>query len=269
MSESSVATSSEQWALQLEDVTFRYGSDGPATPVLRNVSLRVRTGAITALLGPNGSGKTTLLHLLLGILKPSSGTMTIAGTPLPSRGRRELSQMIGLVPQDDGVVFDLSVFEYVLLGRAPYLGLLELPGEADRVATARVIERTGIADLSHRPVPSLSGGERQLATVARALAQQPKILLLDEPTSHLDIAHTRQVLALLRGLRGAGTTVVFTTHDPNSASAIADDVVMIRGGQVLASGPVRTVMTSENLSATYGVAVEVAEANGRQVVLVD
>jgi iron complex transport system ATP-binding protein len=251
--------------LTLDNLSFSYG---PAAPtVLRDVSLDVPARSITAILGPNGSGKTTLLHLLLGLLPPGAGRILLAGKPHNHYSRRELSHLMGLVPQDEHVTFELNVLEYVLLGRAPYLNLWELPKEKDRQIALQALKTTGLTDLWSRSVPSLSGGERQLATVARALAQEPSILLLDEPTSHLDIGNTRRVLQVLRMLRDNGQTVVFTTHDPNSAAAVADQVVLLRKGQVLAAGPIAAVLTPEHLNATYGVNVEVVQVNGRPLVV--
>jgi iron complex transport system ATP-binding protein len=178
-----------------------------------------------------------------------------------------MSRLMGLVPQDEYIPFDLSVLEYVLLGRAPYLDLLERPSSGDRQFSYVSLVTAGIASLQKRPVPSLSGGERQLTTVARALAQQPAILLLDEPTSHLDLANARRILHVLSSLKAAGKTIVLTTHDPNAAAAIADYVILLRGGRVLSSGRATETMSAENLSATYGVKVEVLHVKGRPLVL--
>jgi iron complex transport system ATP-binding protein len=252
-------------ALSLRGVRFAYTPGGPE--VLRDVSLEVAAGSVTALLGPNGSGKTTLLWLMLGLLDPRAGTIHVAGRPREHYSRRDLSRQIGLVPQDESVPFDLSVLEFVLLGRAPYLGLLELPSEADREIARAALAAVGLTGLAPRPVPSLSGGERQLATIARALVQQSQILLSDEPTAHLDLANTRRVLDVLRGLGREGRTLVFTTHDPNLAAAIADHVVLLRDGRILAAAPTAEAVTAAALSATYGVAVEIVEVRGRPLVI--
>ena len=260
--------------LSCVDVSFAYPDPerqhaGKANPlVIRNLSIEFAAGEATALLGPNGSGKTTFLHLLLGILTPLAGEVRVGARARGSFTRRELSQTVGLVAQDEGLVFDLPIEEYVLLGRAPYLGLLELPGESDRAVARRAVDATGLSALRERPVTALSGGERQLATIARALAQEPAVLLLDEPTSHLDLANARRVTSLLGDLRDRGKTIVFSTHDPNEAAAVADRVLLIRRGGVVAVGPTAEVLTSEHLSATYGVPVEVAEIHGRPFALV-
>ncbi len=252
-------------ALSMHQVSFRYRASQPKA--LDDVTVDVPEGAVTALLGPNGSGKSTLLHLILGLLKPEAGSIHIMGRLQSEYGRREASRRVGLVPQEEHLAFDLSVLEYVLLGRAPYLDLLERPNGRDRELSHEAIGTAGLSALENRPVPSLSGGERQLTTVARALAQQPSILLLDEPTSHLDLANTRRILHVMRTLKEAGKTIVLTTHDPNAAAAIADYVILLRSGKVLSAGYTSAALTAEHLSATYGVEVEVIEVKGRPWVL--
>jgi iron complex transport system ATP-binding protein len=251
--------------LSVSGLSFRYNGAAPA--VLRDLSLEIPAGAVTAILGPNGSGKTTLLRLLLGVLRPRAGTIRLAGRPQGSYSRREWSQQVGLVPQDEHIPFDFSILEYVLLGRAPYLRPLAMPGEADYRAAREALQATGLVDLQDRPLPNLSGGERQLAVVARALAQGPRILLLDEPTAHLDLGNQGRLLAIMRELAAAGVTLALTTHDPNLASAVAGHAVLMRHGQILDAGPAGAVLTADRLSATYGVPVQVFQVDGRRVIL--
>ncbi len=251
--------------LSLAGVWFSY--DGPGRAVLRDLSLEVPEGAVTAILGPNGSGKTTLLRLLLGVLRPQAGDVRLAGRPQDGYSRRERSRLVGLVPQDEHIPFDFSVLEYVLLGRAPYLGPLQMPGEADRQVALEALRLAGLAGLEHRLLPNLSGGERQLATVARALAQQPRVLLMDEPTAHLDLSNQGRLLEIMRGLVAGGVTLVLTTHDPNLAASVADVAVLMRGGRVLAAGPAAATLTADKLSATYGVPVQVFQVDGRRIIL--
>jgi iron complex transport system ATP-binding protein len=246
-------------------LSFSY--NGSRQAALRDLSLEVPAGTVTAILGPNGSGKTTLLRLLLGVLRPQEGTVRLAGRPQEGYSRRELSQLVGLVPQDEHIPFDFSILEYVLLGRAPYLGPLAMPGEADQQVALAALRTTGLSDLRNRPLPNLSGGERQLAVVARALAQRPRVLLLDEPTAHLDLGNKGRLLQIMRDLAAEGVTLVLTTHDPNAADAVASYVVLMRQGQVLGAGPAEAMLTSEKLSATYGVPVEVFQAGAKRVVL--
>jgi iron complex transport system ATP-binding protein len=251
--------------LSLSGLSFRY--NGTRTDVLRDLSLDIPAGTITAILGPNGSGKTTLLRLLLGVLRPRQGTIRLAGRLQGSYSRRELSQWVGLVPQDEHIPFDFSIMEYVLLGRAPYLGPLAMPGEGDHQVALAALHTTGLAGLQHRPLPNLSGGERQLAVLARALAQRPRILLLDEPTAHLDLANQGRFLGIMRDLVQAGVTLVLTTHDPNLASTVAGFAVLMRQGQILDAGPSGSVLTAEKLSATYGLPVQVYQVGDRRLIL--
>ncbi len=247
------------------DLTFAYRRGGP--DVLRGISLEIESGTITAVLGPNGSGKTTLLNLLLGWLQPQKGQIELGGRPHHSYSRRALSRTVGLVPQDEHATFDLTVSEYVLLGRAPYLDFLEMPKSGDRELALQALKTTGLEALRERSVSSLSSGERQLATLARALAQEPQILLLDEPMSHLDIGNTRRILHILEAMKERGQTIVFTTHDPNIVASVADSAILLKEGRLLASGPAAAVLDAHNLSATYGVPVEVIRINGRLIVL--
>jgi iron complex transport system ATP-binding protein len=253
--------------LSVLGVSFSY--DGPGRAVLRDLSLEVPAGAVAAILGPNGSGKTTLLRVMLGVLRPAAGAIWLGGRAQGDYSRRERSQFIGLVPQDEHIPFDFSVLEYVLLGRAPYLSPLQMPGEADRHVALAALEMVGLEPLRNRNLPSLSGGERQLATLARALAQQPRVLLLDEPTAHLDLSNQGRLLAILHELAAEGTTLVLTTHDPNLAGSVASLIVLMRDGQVVGAGPPEATLTAEALSATYGVPVHVYDIDHRRVILLE
>jgi iron complex transport system ATP-binding protein len=251
--------------LSLSDLRFGYDKKSPT--VLRGLSLDIPPGSITAILGPNGAGKTTLLRIILGLLMPQAGSIAIDGKPQSSYSRQQMSRLIGLVPQSEYIPFDFSVLEFVLLGRAPYLSPLEMPGEADRHIALEALRTIGLEYLQDRPAPALSGGERQLAMVARALAQKPRILLLDEPTSHLDLGNRDRILDVLRALANDGVTIVFTTHDPNLVAATADYVVLMRQGALLAAGALATTLTAEHLSATYGIPVQVIRWDGRLFVV--
>lgn len=246
--------------LSLDDLHFGYEAQ---SQVLRGVSLDILPGTITAILGPNGAGKTTLLRLILGLLKPQRGTIRLEGKPQAHLSRREASRLIGLVPQSEYIPFDFSVLEFVLLGRAPYLSPLDMPRAQDYSIALEALKTIGLEHLKGRATPSLSGGERQMAMLARALAQQPRLLLLDEPTSHLDLSNRDRVLNVLRAQVQAGVTVIFTTHDPNLAATIADYVILMRHGTILAAGKLETTLTAENLSATYGISVRVTRVDGQ------
>lgn len=250
--------------LTINDLSFTYSA--AHVSALRQVSFEINTGTITTILGPNGAGKTTLLRLLLGLSKPAKGSILLEDLPLELYSRRSLSQWMGLVPQSEHVPFEYTVLEYVLLGRAPYLNPLDLPGPKDLEIAREALAKIGILYLEQRPMPALSGGEQQLVLLARALAQQPRILMLDEPTSHLDLANRNVTLQILDQLRREGTTILFTTHDPEAALIAADSIVLMNSGSVLATGPFDEIFTSERLTQTYGVPVEVIRIDGIQMV---
>ena len=251
--------------LEFDQVTFAYRPDAP--PVLEGLSIAVENGSATAILGPNGAGKSTLLLLALGWLRAGSGRILLDGRPLRSYPRRHLGQSMALVPQVERTPFEYSVMDYVLLSRAPHLAPLATPGPEDERLALEAIEEVGLGRLTHRAITTLSGGERQNALVARALAQQPRLLLMDEPTSHLDLAHKSRLVRLVRERLSRGMTVLMTTHEPDVAAAVATHLILMREGQVCASGAFDEVFTAENLSETYGVPVEIARVRGRQVVL--
>jgi iron complex transport system ATP-binding protein len=251
--------------IDVRSVWFSY--NGRTSSVLSDVSLRLKGGAVTALLGPNGSGKTTLLNLLLGWLTPGEGEIRVSGRKIADLPGRERSRLIGHVAPDEPAVLDLSVREYVFLGRAPYLNLLGRMGPEDTRALEMALADVDLAGKASKSVRALSTGERQLASIARALVQDPEILLLDEPTSHLDLANTRRVLGVLNRLRKKGKTIVLTTHDPNTAAALADEIVLLRCGRVVAAGPPVSVLTVEMLGLAYGVKVDVRMIDERPHVL--
>jgi len=248
-----------------DQISFGYQPNGRT--VLHALSLEIESGTVTAILGPNGAGKTTLLHLALGWLAPQSGQVLLNGRPLDGYSRRDLGQWMALVPQSERIPFEYSILEYVLLGRAPYLAPLDMPGAEDYVIGERVIDQVGLGQLNGRAITTLSGGERQLALVARALAQQPRLLLLDEPTSHLDLANKVRLLRLMQELAARGVTLLLTTHEPDVAAAVATHLVLMREGQVYQAGPLPQVFTAEHLSATYGVPVSVKQVDGRRIAL--
>jgi len=253
--------------ISLEGIHFRYDPDDPV--VLADLSLQIPAERITAILGPNGAGKTTLLHILLGLLKPSQGTTRVAGKPHIAYTRRELSQLIGLVPQFESIPFNYSVYEYTLLGRSPYLNPFQLPGEEDHDIACRALKAAGILQLAEKPVMEISGGERQLVHIARVFAQQTPLLLLDEPTAHLDLQNQNRILSLLKKMAVEGSTAVMTTHDPNAAIYAADYFVLMNRGQIAAQGPVHEVITPEILSKIYQTPIRVEKKNGYIMVMMD
>jgi iron complex transport system ATP-binding protein len=251
--------------MRFEDVSFSYRPGLP--PAVNKVALNVDKGSITAILGPNGAGKSTLLFLALAWLQPSRGRILLDGLPLARYSRREMGRMMGLVPQKEHIPFEYSVLEYVLLGRLPYLAPLEQPGVKDYEASLAALEQVGLSRFAYRSVFKLSGGERQLVLIARSLAQQPRLLLLDEPTSHLDLHNKSHLVDLLRRLQAQGVTVLMTTHEPELASALASTIVLMNEGKVLFCGPPDEALTKDRLSHLYRLPVEVVAVSGRKVVV--
>ena len=250
--------------ISLQSIQFHYD---PGKTILNDLSLSVEKGSITAILGPNGTGKTTLLHTVLGLLAPQSGEILIAGQNIHTYKRSELSQVIALVPQSEVVPFNFSVIEYVLLGRTPQLGFLDMPSATDVDLVRETLKLLEINHLEQRAVTELSGGEQQMVVLARALVQQPLVLLLDEPTSHLDLSNKGRLLKILQTLSHSGVTIVFSTHDPDAAAMIADHVILLKSGAVLDAGRITHVLTSEKLTETYGTEVQVLSIDGRLVTL--
>ena len=253
--------------IEIHNVEFSYNGDH--RQILHGLNLDIPARSITAVLGPNGAGKTTLIHILLGILKPSCGKITISGKNILHYTRRELSRLIAFVPQSEYTAFDFSVLEYVMMGRAPHIGTLQMPTHNDLAQTLEYLEMLDLTNLADRSILELSGGEHQLVLIARALAQEPTLLLLDEPTTHLDLSNKSRILKTLSKLADRGVTVVFTTHDPDSAAKIAHFVVLIKEGQVLSSGTVESALSAEGLTQTYGVPVRVIKVDGQPVVLLE
>ncbi len=253
--------------ISVQDLTFAY--DGDHRRVLDGLTMDLPAASITAILGPNGAGKTTLIHILLGLLRPYEGVISISGKDLALCTRRELSRMIAFVPQSEYTAFDFSVLEYVLMGRAPHIRMLRMPTKEDLDHALGHMDSLGLIHLARRSILELSGGERQLVLIARALAQEPKLLLLDEPTTHLDISNKGRILATLSELATRGVTVVFTTHDPGAAASTAGYLVLMKEGRVLSSGPLDSVLTAEGLSDAYGTPVRVVRVDGQPVVLLD
>jgi iron complex transport system ATP-binding protein len=214
-----------------------------------NVSLA--NGEVLALLGPNGGGKTTLLKTLLGLLTPKGGEVRLDGSGLLSRSVRERAKLVAYVPQSHVATFAFSVEAVVLMGRVAHSNLLSRPSAKDRAVAAAALERFGIAALASRPYTMISGGERQLVLLARALAQEPQFVILDEPTASLDFGNQGKVMREIRALAQSGHGVLFTTHDPNHALRAADRAFLLRDGRCLAQGPVHAVVTQERLEALY------------------
>lgn len=239
--------------------------------VLRGVDLTLQAGEMVSLLGPNGSGKSTLLRVVAGLLHPRAGEVRLQGRDLRAHAPRERARLVGLVPQYATLPFAFPVHDVVAMGRHPYVGLLGAPGAHDREAVGLALEMADIAHLRERLVTELSGGEFQRVLIARALAQEPRLLLLDEPTAHLDLNHQVDIAVLMQRLnREQGLTVLWVSHDVNLASEFCDRLAMLKGGCVVADGPPAETITTQRLHEVYGMEFAVAPSpiSGRpQVVL--
>jgi len=234
----------------------------PGQPVLRGVTISLGHGETTFLLGPNGGGKTTLVECLSGIRTPSGGEITVDGEPISLLSPRERARRIGYVPQFHEIAFSYTVWDMVLMGRAPYVPWLGQPGRDDEAAAAQALEALGLGPLRGRPYFTLSGGERRLALVARGLAQGARYLLLDEPDAHLDPANQHRVLTAVRDLAAGGLGVVATSHNPNNALLYGDRVAVLAQGELLLVGSPAAVLTEEMLSQAYGIPFQVIRQDG-------
>jgi len=248
-------------AFVAEHITFSY--HGRDRPVVRDASFTIGRGTIYAIIGPNGSGKSTLLKLLLGLLRPTSGTVHFDGTDVTRWNRRELARRIGVVSQSEETTFPISVRELVAMGRYPHLGPWRRTTQVDELAIETAMERCEVSELSARPMDRLSGGERQRARIARALAQQPGTLVLDEPTVQLDIAHEMAIFDLLADFRRDDqATVVVVTHNLNLAARYATEMLLLDHGGVVAEGTPAQVLTRDVVEHVYGWPVRVVPHPG-------
>lgn len=239
-------------------LSFGYGG----RVVGRDVSFALAAGEVLAVLGGNGSGKTTLFRTLLGLLPPLSGSVSVAGEDIAALSPPARARHYAYVPQQQAVPFAFTVADAVLMGRAAHVGWFAQPTARDRSLAADALARVGIGQLAPRPMTEISGGERQLALIARALAQGADVLVLDEPTANLDYGNKLRVLREIERLRGEGRTILFSTHDPDHALAHADRALLLADGRVLALAPVAEALTATTLSALYGVAVQVTDVGG-------
>ena len=242
--------------LAAENIEIRYSAEAAA--VVAQLTLALGLGFFTGVIGPNGSGKSSLIRALSRTLKPAGGAVLLDGQNLYSmHSARASAQAIGVVPQDTSVSLNFSVREVVRMGRAPHLPVRPFASETaeDEQIVAAALRQARVEDLAERPVTTLSGGERQRVLLARALAQQPEILLLDEPTANLDLRHQAEVLTLAREVAHSGSTVLAVLHDVNLAAAYCDTLVLLHGGQIAASGTPSDVLTAGNLQAVYGTRV--------------
>ena len=220
-------------ALVADNLSFGFTRD---TPVLRDLSFSVEKGSVNAILGSNGCGKTTLLDCLIGFNRPFSGRITVFGRDITEMGPREFAECVSYVPQNTEINMDYRVSEFILFGRTCHLGFGESPGREDEEIMRRSAERFGIAHLLDKDINKVSGGERQLCYLARAVCQESNIIIMDEPTSALDFGNQAKFLRSIDVLKDEGKTVLFTTHNPNHVTALGCNVLMMKNGTIMAEG---------------------------------
>lgn len=248
--------------LEARELAFGY----PGHPVGHGVSFAVGPGEVLCLLGPNGSGKTTLFRTLLGLLPATGGVVLLDGEPLNRLPRAVVARKMAYVPQAHAAPFAYAVGDIVLMGRTAHLGPFARPSRADRAHALAALEALGISGLAEADYTRISGGQRQLVLIARALAQQAPVLVMDEPTASLDFGNQARVLRQILALRARGLAIVLSTHDPGHAFACATAVALLHQGTLQGLGPPETVLVPERLAAVYGVPVSVARLpDGRLV----
>jgi len=229
--------------------------------VLKGLSFSISKGDFFIVIGPNGSGKTTLMKAVSGIRKFEKGRLDILDRPIDDYTRRALSQTVALVPQEVPADFPFTVNELVLMGRSPYLGIIGLPHEEDLEITKQALAFTRVEHLAHRKLDQLSGGERQLVFIARAICQQPQIILLDEPTASLDLSHQIKIMDLMEKLKlEKGVTIVMVSHDVNLAAMYGDTLLLLKDGKVVRKGSPEEVLTFKVLEEAYGCTLLVDES---------
>jgi len=250
--------------LEARALGFGYGTKA----VGRGVTLEVRPSEVLCLLGPNGSGKTTLFKTMLGLLPLQAGEVRLDGTPLSTLARGDIARRVAYVPQAHAAHFPFSVIDMVVMGRTAHLGLFASPTAEDRRRAAAALAALGIAGLAGAEYTRISGGQRQLALIARSLAQEAPAIVMDEPTASLDFGNQVLVLGEIKRLAASGLAIVLSTHDPDHAFSVGHRVALLDGGRLIAQGAPHEVLTAERLRAVYGVSVAIERVAGGQTVCV-
>lgn len=243
-------------SLDIRNLSFAYGKD----PVFEGISMTVEKGEIVCLLGPNGAGKTTLFKTILGLYKARQGQVLVNGKDVSNSSRRELARVMGYVPQNHIPPFPYSVIDVVLMGRTAHINNYAVPSDLDLEVAREAMKNLNISYLENKNYTEISGGERQLVLIARALAQQPQILIMDEPTSSLDYGNQIRLLSHVKRLAAQGLSIIMSTHYPDHALFCAAKAVMLKEGRILCSGTAEEVITENNLSEIYGIDVQITNA---------
>jgi len=252
--------------LEVKNLSFRHRGHG--TEVLKDVCFFATSGQVTAVLGPNGSGKSTLFKCITGIWKPVKGEILLGGKDILSLSPKEKAKLFAVVPQSHDPAFPYTVLDLVLMGRCPYVNLFTSPSSKDYDAALKALSTLGILNLSQRAYTKISGGERQLALIARALAQESQVMILDEPTSHLDFKNQVVVLSTIRLIaQKLNKIVLITVHDPNSAAMVADQVLLLKEGCVVDFGPQDQVITTDNIENLYGIKLNIIQDENLKVII--
>ena len=247
--------------MDVKNLSFAYDEH----EVLRGVSFHVEYGEFLSVLGPNGVGKSTLFRCMLGLLAPSAGEVLVSGQAVARMDARQLAHEIAYIPQSHNPVFNFSVYDMVLMGTTAQTGSFASPGKRQRSLANKALDRLGIFHLADRGYGSISGGERQLVLIARAIAQEAKILVMDEPSANLDFGNRLRVMRTVRDLTRDGYAVIQSTHDPDQAYMYSDKILALHGGQVAAFGTPAETINAPLISALYGVDVEVCSMRGDEV----
>ena len=240
------------------------------TEILDGINLSTSPGRMLGILGANGAGKSTLLKILCGVLKPRKGDALFNGTSISKMDRRDIARGIAYIPQDPMFAFPFTVKEVVLMGRAPYIGRFEFERDTDIEIAEAALETVGILHLKDRLINEISSGERQLASIARGLVQEPEVMILDEPATYLDVKHRSEIMNILKRLKeDKGISIIAATHDIFSSLSFFDEIIVLKQGNILAQGTTESIINSELLSSAYGTRVNVKKESGRVFVFAD
>ncbi|MGQ9464490.1 MAG: ABC transporter ATP-binding protein [bacterium] len=253
-------------AVELKNLCFAYNQ----RIILKDITFAIEKGEFCGIIGPNGAGKSTLLRLIAGILRANSGKVSIMGQELEAFKNKEFARLVGFVPQQIHFYLNYTVEDIIAMGRYPYLEPFQVMKEEDVLAIEWAINQTQIRELCKRPINSLSAGERQMTVIARALAQQPALLLLDEPTAHLDIRHQSAIMELLKILNNQGITIIVVNHDLNLASLFCERLILLYKGRLHKIGAPKEIINKETIAEVYGIEIDIIqhpEKNVPQVVL--
>lgn len=240
--------------LEVKDLSFKYNKRGRT--IFHDVSFDLAEGEVLSILGTNGAGKSTLLNCISGLFKPESGSICLEGRNMNSMTMKDVAKVIGYVPQIHTPAYAYSVLEFTVMGRTPYIGMFSKPSEEDYFIAEQALERMNILHLRDKAYTEISGGERQQVTIARVMAQQPKIILLDEPTAHLDYGNQYRVVQMIKQLAGEGYALIMTTHNPDHAIILDGKVAILNREGVLGVGHAAESLNEEMLSTLYGLSIK-------------